>query len=146
MKIGGLQKLTLLDFPERVACIIFTLGCNFRCPFCQNGGLVLPDPGTIPVTEEDVIAYLVKRKGILDGVVISGGEPLIWPDLIDFIRKVKDLGYQVKLDTNGSFPDRLESLLEEGLLDYVAMDIKNSPERYGASIGTDAQEILPRIE
>ncbi|MCD8077017.1 MAG: anaerobic ribonucleoside-triphosphate reductase activating protein [Lachnospiraceae bacterium] len=145
MRIGGFQKLTLLDYPGQVACIVFTAGCNFRCPFCHNGELVTGVEETWPVSEEEVFAYLEKRRGILDGLVLSGGEPLLQPDAEAFIRHVRELGYLVKLDTNGSFPDRLKRLLDEGLLDYVAMDIKAAPERYGAVIGRDAADILPRI-
>ncbi len=145
MWIGGFQKLTLLDYPGQVACIVFTAGCNFRCPFCHNGELVTGTDEIRPVAEEEVFAYLEKRRGILDGLVLSGGEPLLQPDAEDFIRRVRALGYLVKLDTNGSFPDSLERLLQEGLLDYVAMDIKASPVRYGDVIGRDAGDILPRV-
>ncbi|MCD8123696.1 MAG: anaerobic ribonucleoside-triphosphate reductase activating protein [Lachnospiraceae bacterium] len=145
MRIGGFQKLTLLDYPGQVACIVFTAGCNFRCPFCHNGELVTGAEEIALVPEEEVFAYLEKRCGILDGLVLSGGEPLLQPDAEDFIRRVRTRGYLVKLDTNGSFPDRLERLLDEGLLDYVAVDIKAAPAQYGAAIGREAEEILPRI-
>lgn len=134
MIFGGFQKLTLLDFPEKVACTLFTKGCNFYCPFCHNANLVnLEEEQNI--SEEEVLSYLEKRIGILEGVCITGGEPLLHPDLTDFIRKVKELGYAVKLDTNGSFPDRLKQLVKENLIDYVAMDIKNSMEKYPATSG-----------
>ena len=124
MKIHGFNKTTLLDYPEHLAATIFTGGCNFRCPFCHNGGLVL-DPDSQPaIPEEEVLKFLQKRRGILQGVCITGGEPTLQPDLEDFIRQVKEMGYLVKLDTNGSRPEVLKSLLEKGLLDYVAMDIK----------------------
>lgn len=137
MIFGGFQKLTLLDFPEKVACTLFTKGCNFYCPFCHNAHLVdLGEEESIP--EEEVLSYLHKRVGILEGVCITGGEPLLHPELTDFIRKVKELGYAVKLDTNGSFPDRLKQLVKAGLIDYVAMDIKNSMEKYPLTSGCDS--------
>ncbi len=136
MIFGGFQKLTLLDFPGKVACTVFTKGCNFYCPFCHNANLVdLGQEQTI--TEEEVLSYLNKRIGILEGVCITGGEPLLHPDLPDFIRKVKDLGYAVKLDTNGSFPDKLKALADEKLIDYVAMDIKNTMEKYPLTSGCE---------
>lgn len=134
-KIAGLQKLTLLDFPGRVACTVFTGGCNFRCPFCHNAALVIGEESA-SIDEAEVFAYLQKRRGILDGVVITGGEPLLQSGLEDFIRRVKELGYLVKLDTNGSLPEVLRPVLEAGIVDYVAMDIKNSPEKYAATCGT----------
>ena len=130
MQFSGFQKLTLLDFPEKTACTLFTAGCNFRCPFCHNAALVTHIDNTSYFTEEYVLDYLEKRVGILDGVCITGGEPLMHPNLPEFIKKVKDLGYLVKLDTNGSYPERLSSLIDSGLIDYVAMDIKNSKEKY----------------
>ena len=135
MFLSGLQKLTLLDYPGKVACTVFTAGCNFRCPFCHNAGLVLPDRLFQDITEEEIMAFLKKRAGILDGVAVTGGEPLLHKELPAFLRQVKDLGYLVKLDTNGSFPDRLEALLAEGLVDRVAMDIKNSPDLYAKTAG-----------
>ena len=144
MNFSGFQKLTLLDYPEHVACTLFTKGCNFRCPFCHNALLVTEtqEKGET-YSDESVLSYLTKRVGILDGVCITGGEPLLQKELPDFIRKVKALGYQVKLDTNGSFPDRLASLVNEGLLDYVAMDIKNSMERYGETIAVPDFDTTP---
>ena len=135
MFLSGLQKLTLLDYPGKVACTVFTAGCNFRCPFCHNTGLVLPDRLFQDISEEEIMAFLKKRAGILDGVAVTGGEPLLHKELPAFLRQVKDLGYLVKLDTNGSFPDRLEALLAEGLVDRVAMDIKNSPDLYAKTAG-----------
>ncbi len=135
MRINGLNKTTLLDYPEHLAATIFTGGCNFRCPFCHNAGLVLDTEKQPLIPEEEVLAFLQKRKGILGGVCITGGEPTLQADLKDFIRKVKEMGYLVKLDTNGYKPDVLEELLGEGLLDYVAMDIKTSPERYHTLTG-----------
>lgn len=141
MRIQGLQKLTLLDFPERTACTVFTAGCNFRCPFCHNASLVVDIPKEAEISEEEFFAFLQKRKGILDGVCVSGGEPLLQPDIEQFIRKIKDMGFAVKLDTNGSFPNKLIHMVEQGLVDYVAMDIKNSPETYAFTSGTEALDI-----
>ena len=136
MEIQGLQRLTLLDYPAKLACTVFTRGCNLRCPFCHNASLVLPHQfGSPEISLEDFFLFLDKRKGILDGVCISGGEALMQPGIEDFIRQIHEKGFLVKLDTNGTFPERLRKLSEEGLLDYVAMDIKNSPERYGQTIG-----------
>ena len=136
MFIAGMQKLTLLDFPGVVACTLFTAGCNFRCPWCHNAGLVLPDEMSDRVLEsEEVLSFLEKRKGVLDGVCVTGGEPLLQAELPDFLRRVKGLGYRVKLDTNGSFPERLEALVREALVDRVAMDIKNGPSRYAETVG-----------
>ena len=140
MVICGIQKLTLLDYPGKVACTIFTRGCNFRCPFCHNADLVTGKP-EVTVTGEEIFRFLRKRQGLLDGVCISGGEPLLQPDLEDFIRGVRSLGYSVKLDTNGSMPDKLKSLAEKGLLDYVAMDLKNAPEHYGRTIGAETYDV-----
>lgn len=143
MIIQGLQKLTVLDFPGQVACIVFTAGCSFRCPFCHNATLVKAEGDNI--SEEEVLAYLKKRHGILDGVVITGGEPTIQKDLKEFIIKIKNLGYKVKLDTNGYHPEVLEDLLNDGLVDYVAMDIKNSKDKYAVTVGLQNIDIL-RIE
>ena len=135
MFISGFHKTTLLDYPGCIAAAIFTGGCNFRCPFCHNSGLV-QDPfkeGLVP--EDEVLAFLDKRKKILKGVCITGGEPTLQPDLPDFIGKVRKMGYRVNLDTNGYRPEVLRELLESGLLDYAAMDIKNCPEKYGAAAG-----------
>lgn len=137
MKIYGFQKTTLLDYPGHVAATVFVGGCNFRCPFCHNGLLVL-EPQTQPrIPEEEVFSYLRKRQGILEGVCVTGGEPTLQQDLADFLRRLKELGYLVKLDTNGSRPVVLEQLLQEGLLDYVAMDIKASPDNYAAAAGLE---------
>jgi pyruvate formate lyase activating enzyme len=144
MLIKGLQKLTLLDFPEKMACTLFTFGCNFRCPFCHNASLVLSDRADDAViTEEEFFSFLQKRRGMLEGVCISGGEPTLQPDLPDFIRKVKELGYAVKLDTNGYRPAVLRALIDEGLLDYVAMDIKNSLPRYPETVGISRFDTAP---
>ena len=132
MHISGLQKTTLLDFPGKVACTVFLAGCNLHCPFCHNASLVTSTPEEA-MEEDAFFAFLKKRRGILDGVCVTGGEPTLRPDLPPFIRKIKDLGYAVKLDTNGTNPKMLEALLPE--LDYVAMDIKASPDRYAAVCG-----------
>jgi len=134
MKISGLQKTTLLDFPGHVACTIFTGGCNFRCPFCHNSDL-LDNGADDDYTEEEVFEFLHKRKRVLEGVCITGGEPTLQPDLEDFIRKVRELGLAVKLDTNGYKPELLKDLCQKGLLDYVAMDIKASRDHYGEVAG-----------
>ena len=135
MLISGLNKTTLLDYPGRVAATVFTGGCNFRCPFCHNGGLVLSPLTQEHYTEEEIFDFLKKRQNILGGVCITGGEPTIQQDLPDFIRKIKGLGLAVKLDTNGSHPRMLEELIQEKLVDYVAMDIKNAPGRYVETTG-----------
>jgi len=137
MKIFGLQKTTLLDFPGNVACTIFTGGCNFRCPFCHNASLVLTPNENEIIPEEEIFAFLQKRKGILDGVCITGGEPLLNRDIKSFIRRVKDIGFLVKLDTNGAFPDILSDVLQDNLIDYVAVDIKNSPNKYNLTCGVE---------
>lgn len=144
MIVSGLQKLTLLDFPGKTACIIFTRDCNFRCPFCHNADLVIGD--TLPMDNEEIFAYLDKRKKLLDGVVITGGEPLMQTDIADFIRRVKAFGYAVKLDTNGTYPDRLQALLDEGLVDYVAMDIKNGEDFYLETAGVSNEALLSRVK
>lgn len=130
MEIHGFQKTTLLDYPGHVACTLFTGGCNFRCPYCHNGDLVLCPSQTPVIPAEEIFAHLKKRQGILEGVCISGGEPTLAPDLEDFIREIRRMGYLIKLDTNGYRPDVLIHLCEQGLLDYVAMDIKHAPEHY----------------
>jgi len=141
MKIGGLQKLTLLDFPGHTACTVFTVGCNLRCPFCHNSDLVFGNVDTKYCTEDDVFSLLEKRKGVLDGVCITGGEPLLNGDIVDFISDIKSKGFSVKLDTNGFLPHKLKELIEKKLLDYVAMDIKNSEEKYGITVGIDKIDI-----
>ena len=142
MKIQGLQKMTLLDYPGRVACTVFLGGCDFRCPFCHNFELVL-GPAPEALSEDEFFAFLDKRHGLLDGVAITGGEPCLRPDLPDFIAKIREAGFAVKLDTNGSHPRMLEHLLANGLVDYVAMDIKNSPEKYAQTIGLAAIDLAP---
>jgi len=141
--IKGLQTLTLLDYPGKVACTVFTGGCNFRCPFCHNGGLVL-NPGAEPsIPEEKVFDLLKKRKGVLEGVCITGGEPTLWKGLWDFAKEVKAMGYAVKLDTNGTNPEVMHKLILAGVVDYVAMDIKNNPYKYAETVGVKGFNIQP---
>lgn len=130
MKIYGLTKTTLLDYPGKVACTIFVGGCNFRCPFCHNSSLVLPPYPQQEFLQEEIISFLKKRKNILEGVCISGGEPTLYNELFNFLREIKELGYLAKIDTNGSNPGFLKRLVKEGLADKIAMDIKSSPENY----------------
>lgn len=135
MLILGLSKTTLLDYPGSVAATLFTGGCNFHCPFCHNGNIVRKDKSLIPLLEEEIFSFLQKRRNVLTGVCITGGEPTLHPDLPDLITQIKELGYLVKLDTNGTNPQMLHDLIHAGLIDYCAMDIKNSPEKYGATTG-----------
>ncbi len=134
MLIAGLQKLTLLDYPGKTACTLFTPGCNFRCPFCHNA-LLVTSPVTDFVSEEEFFSFLGKRRGILDGVCITGGEPTLQKDLIPFMKKIRDMGFLIKLDTNGYRPDALKEVLNESLADYIAMDIKAAPEKYTLTTG-----------
>ena len=143
MLISGLQKLTLLDYPGTVACTVFTGGCNFRCPFCHNASLVLPEELNREDEAEPVLSFLKKRVGILDGVAVTGGEPLLHPDMPAFLEKVRSLGYKIKLDTNGSFPERLMEIVNAGLVDRVAMDVKNSPALYGRTVGLERFDLKP---
>ena len=142
MNINGLQKLTLLDFPGKVACTVFLAGCNLRCPFCHNSELL---DGTAEAVMDDgaLLDFLKKRQGMLDGVAFTGGEPLLRPELPALLRKARDLGYAVKLDTNGTRPDALAAILRDGLADYVAMDIKNSPARYAETCGVETLDLSP---
>ena len=142
MKIHGLQKMTLLDYPGRVACTVFFGGCDMRCPFCHNAELL---DGTAPpvMDEEELLLFLKKRKGLLDGVAITGGEPLLQKDLPELAARIRELGYPVKLDTNGTHPDRLERMIREDLVQYIAMDIKNSPERYAETAGLKEMDLTP---
>ncbi|MBQ8879366.1 MAG: anaerobic ribonucleoside-triphosphate reductase activating protein [Clostridia bacterium] len=143
MKIKGLQKLTLLDFPGEIACTVFLGGCNFRCPFCHNASIVLPEREAENISVESFLEFLDSRRGKLSGVCVSGGEPTLSADLPNFLREIKSRGLRVKLDTNGYLPGVLESLIDEGLVDYVAMDIKNSMERYGETVGIDRFNVSP---
>ena len=137
MLIKGLQKLTLLDYPTKTACTIFTGGCNFRCPFCHNASLVIDVNEGEKYETEEVLSFLKKRQGLLDGVCVTGGEPLLQKDIKEFLGNIKSMGYAVKLDTNGYSPDRLIDIVEEKLVDYVAMDIKNCKEKYSLTTGID---------
>jgi len=141
MVFGGIQKLTLLDYPDKTACTLFTVGCNFACPYRQNASLVCPPAGLQTIGIPEVFEFLSKRKGLIEGVCISGGEPLIHNDLDDFIYEVKALGFLVKLDTNGSYPERLKKLASSGTIDYIAMDIKNTPEKYAQTIGLSEYDV-----
>ena len=143
MNFNGFQKLTLLDFPGKVACTLFTAGCNLRCPFCHNASLVTHIDNMNIYKKEEILSCLGKRQGILEGVCISGGEPLLQPDIEKFICEVKALGYKVKLDTNGFFPDKLISLVDKGLIDYVAVDFKNTYEKYAKTTGIENLDISP---
>jgi len=137
MEIGGLQKLTLIDFPGRISCTVFLSGCNFRCPFCYSSEIVLPEKikKQPKISEKEFFGFLKEKKNLLEGVVICGGEPTINKDLPRFIKKIKKLGYAVKLDTNGSNPVMLKQLIGKKLIDYVAMDIKGPKEKYGKMTG-----------
>ena len=148
MLLKGLQKLTLLDYPEKMACTVFTGGCNFKCPFCHNASLVIGEKLSLSPTlpEEEFFSFLCKRRGILDGVCVSGGEPTLMPDILPFLSKIKELGFLVKLDTNGARPDVLKAAVRERLIDYVAMDIKNSKEKYGLTVGIPNFDISPILE
>ena len=143
--IAGLQKMTLLDYPGKVACTVFLQGCNFRCPFCHNSPL-LPGGGEEFLSEDSLLAFLQKRKGLLDAVCISGGEPTLYGGLEGLLRRIKELGYLIKLDTNGSRPAVLKRLVERKLVDYVAMDVKNCPSRYGQTVGVEKMELAPLEE
>ena len=144
MKVTGIQKLTLLDYPGVVACTVFTAGCNFRCPFCHNAMLVLPEQiDDECLTDDEVFGFLKKRKGVLDGVAVTGGEPLLHADMPEFLARVKELGYKIKLDTNGSNPELLSEIVKNKLVDRVAMDIKNAPEEYARTIRLKSFDIAP---
>ena len=148
MEIKGLQKTTLLDFPSKVACTVFTGGCNFRCPFCHNASLVLRANEAKSFDIEEFFSFISKRKGILDGVCITGGEPLMQQDIIPFMEHIRSIGLLVKLDTNGSFPEKLAEILERGLADYVAIDVKNSIDKYAQTCGLPSfpEKVLKSIE
>lgn len=148
MIISGFQKLTLVDYPGNTACIIFTQGCNFRCPFCHNSSLLTNKNNSNTINIQTIFDYLDKRKGLIDGVCISGGEPLLHEDIGEFIKEIKEKGYKIKLDTNGSKPEILKKLLENNLIDYVAMDIKNSFDKYDLTAGAtiDIENIKKSVE
>ena len=144
MQIHGLQKMTLLDYPGKVACTVFLAGCNYACPFCHNSQLLTPDAEPM-MQEEELLSFLKKRQGVLDGVCITGGEPMLNPGLRQLLERIKALGYAIKLDTNGSRPAVLRQLAQAGLVDYVAMDVKNGPEQYGQTVGVPGLK-LERVE
>ena len=143
MHIHGLQKLAMVDYPGKLAATVFTGGCDLRCPFCHNALLVTRLAETPEIPVQEVLDFLASRKGLLDGVVLTGGEPLLQPDAADFLRKVRELGFAVKLDTNGCHPAALADILDQGLADYVAMDVKNSPRRYGETVGVPDFDLAP---
>ena len=143
MHIHGLQKLAMVDYPGKLAATVFTGGCDLRCPFCHNALLVTRLAETPEIPEEEVLDFLASRKGLLDGVVLTGGEPLLQPDAAEFLQAVRELGFAVKLDTNGCHPAALADILDQGLADYVAMDVKNSPRRYGETVGVPDFDLAP---
>ena len=140
--ICGLQKMTLLDYPGKIACTVFLGGCNFRCPFCHNSELFMGKPEKL-MEDEAFFAFLKSRKGLLDGVCVSGGEPTLCKSLPEFMKKIKELGFLVKLDTNGSNPSMVKALTEDGLVDYIAMDVKNSPAMYAQTVGLEKMDLAP---
>ncbi len=142
MHIQGIQKLTLLDYPGHIACTLFSYGCNLRCPFCHNASLVTETPQK-PINTEEITAFLQKRKGILDGICLSGGEPLMNPDALEFLKYLRGFGYKIKLNTNGFFPKQLEQAINQNLLDYVALDIKAPKESYAAATGISDIDVAP---
>ncbi|MEM7816442.1 MAG: anaerobic ribonucleoside-triphosphate reductase activating protein [Candidatus Aenigmatarchaeota archaeon] len=148
MRIGGIQRTSLIDYPEKISAIIFTQGCNFRCRYCYNSKLVLPELFEEPIDEKDILSFLDKRKGKIDGVVISGGEPTIHKDLPFFVKKIKEMGFLVKIDTNGTNAKMIEELINKNLVDYIAMDIKAPIEKYEkiTQVSADKNNILKTIE
>ena len=140
--IYGLQKMTLLDFPSKIACTVFLGGCNFRCPFCHNSELFMGKPEKL-MEDEEFFKFLKSRKGLLDGVCVSGGEPTLYKNLPEFLAKIKELGFLVKLDTNGSRPALVKELVEKNLVDYIAMDVKNSPAMYAQTVGLEDMDLAP---
>lgn len=146
MHIHGLQKLSMVDFPGKIAATVFTGGCNLRCPFCHNALLVTRLAESPRIDTEEVLRFLRSRRGLLDGVVLTGGEPLLQPDAGDFLARVKDMGFAVKLDTNGCYPDTLSRILAAGSVDYVAMDIKNCKEKYSLTVGVPEFDLTPLKE
>ncbi|RKY56579.1 MAG: anaerobic ribonucleoside-triphosphate reductase activating protein [Candidatus Neomarinimicrobiota bacterium] len=148
MIIGGFQKFSLIDYPGKIGAIVFTQGCNFRCPYCHNPELVKPRMFKEPIPEEIVLDFLEKRRGMLEGVVITGGEPLLQKDLSIFLRNIKKMGYAIKLDTNGSFPERLKEIINDKLVDYIAMDIKAPLEKYGfiSGVNVNTEDIRRSIK
>ena len=143
MRISGLQKLSMVDYPGKLAATVFTGGCDLRCPFCHNAPLVLRVAETPALSQEEVLSFLRTRQGLLDGVVLSGGEPLLQADAAEFLAAVRSLGFSVKLDTNGCHPEALANILERGLTDYLAMDIKNRREKYAETVGMPGFDLAP---
>ena len=143
MIIKGIQKTSMVDYPGLLCVTLFTPGCNLRCPFCHNSPLVLGGDADSQIEEEELLEFLKERKGRLDGVCITGGEPLLQKNALPFLEKLKILGYKVKLDTNGCFPEHLKKLYDSGVLDYIAMDVKNSPARYGETVGSTPFDLTP---
>ena len=141
--VNGLAKLTLLDFPGKTAATVFLAGCNMRCPFCHNSPLVVDMAGAERISEAELRAFFAKRQGLLDGIAVTGGEPTLRHDLPELFRIIKEYGYAAKLDTNGTNPRMLDELISEGLVDYVAMDVKNSPDRYGVTVGVENFDMTP---
>ena len=148
MLIGGFQKSSLIDYPGRICATIFTMGCNFRCLYCHNPELVMSQLYREPISEEEVLGFLEKRKAVLEGITVTGGEPLLHKDLPLFLKDIKEMGYAIKLDTNGSFPERLRQVIDEGLVDYVAMDIKGPLSKYNliAGVTMDTGDIKKSID
>ena len=146
MRICGLQKLAMVDYPGKVAATVFTGGCNLRCPFCHNALLVTELSQSPRIDTDEVLTFLRSRRNLLDGVVLTGGEPLLQPDAADFLAQVKAMGFPVKLDTNGCYPAALKNILDRGLVDYVAMDIKNTPEKYAMTVGVPEFDLAPILE
>ena len=146
IKVNGLAKLTLLDFPGRTAATIFFAGCNMRCPFCHNASLVVDMAGAEQIDESELRAFFAKRQGLLDGIAITGGEPTLRHELGDLLKLIKQYGYETKLDTNGTNPRVLDKLISDGLVDYVAMDIKNAPERYALTVGVSDFDLSPVLD
>ena len=140
MKIEALQKLTLLDYPGKMAATVFTYGCNLRCPFCHNA-LLVTEESEGGIDAEEVLSFLSKRKGMLGGVCVTGGEPLLQPDIEDFLKAIKGMGFMVKLDTNGTFPKKLKNVVRKGLVDYVAMDVKNCRDKYALTSGKTCMDL-----
>lgn len=146
MTIAGFQKLTLLDFPGKTACTVFTAGCNLRCPFCHNADLIISPSSIKKFSEEEILSYLNKRTGLIDGICITGGEPMLMKDLPSFCEKIKNIGIAVKIDTNGSFPSLLKYIVRNGLCDYVAMDVKNTLSKYHETVGIPDLDVTPFAE
>ena len=141
MLIGGLQKSSLVDYPGKICAIIFTQGCNFRCPYCHNPELVKPELFEKPIPEDEIFSFLKNRKGKLDAVEITGGEPTLQKDLLDFIRKIKDMGFLIKLDSNGTNPKIVKKAISDGIVDYLAMDVKAPIDKYSETVGVDVDTV-----